>query len=1351
MRRNPAPRAWKTQRGSTRYPCKAKHVGKRIRRQGRPYDVTTCATPKRGTTVGQYWLTPEGQAEERGHAVPKPAVSRALAREKKGGRDSKGFLARLKGRSEPSSAVRGLLPAPGPRLPEMPPMGALEAVRPQFQPSRPSFGPGTPDPRKPLGFGPGTPEPRRWFPSKAALEQPRERPIFLSNGWPHNDAALYSMPRVPIERGGIKVETRKYDSDSRFVDIVADAAPAAAVRSLQELLNDAIASAEKKFGVKTMVSNVWRRPGNEHDNVLIDQSVIVPSKATAKIVKYLLDKVPDAMRAQTGLEPDMPWPSPLMDQSVWDQAVHLRSEGKVRPAATYQAEYDRRVAKHQATMALMDDAALAAWEWPRSTEYARRLAQSGSRDYPKTMSPTERIAFNAELARRGVSDPRELDQRAMIAAQAKAPVTALERLRHTLADRAKVLLAKVDAMEAARVIYKPKAKGLRDKIPAPKWFFGTYIGSGELAEAGRVLDDLETTVDGLEHQNEPKVDVAPAVEMLASKSLLIPSTGSRIFRVPTYFSYRVYHELIAYLVTPGDVATVSARETEVLRDLREASKDRKRGEVFEFHVERAFSERRTTLKAEQIAGNLVILRPEESVASLFATVDRKRTVGHLVFLGDREVYIKIGRTAQSGQIMVRRVNDPPEAKPRQVGTFTAGWRHDTASLVKQAALATAVPGSPERPRVPEAAQPMWRPHRPEAPQPAWRSPLPDRAFTDNESNTLRTLQGHSVLRKYHVLKSGLKSEPLTESDASSLWSAVPSSGVTVGARRASFDALINRALAAYAAGYAFKGRDWLPAIGTIRDLRDLSNALASMFPPTGELTPGPLVKAGEEYEWVETEVGGARLRDRGKTMIKVYPTNNPERAAKLYVTRAGVIEDALDNVVLDSNMSTPRLKKAAVELLANSIVRADGTLVFDATPFTKPVDVSVPAASETRTQKRAPKHVDRPALPAGMASPECCGDFIVNTKDLIRVLRVFAPVIDGREANVISRNVLLVASPGAVGVAGWGSGWSEGADKPQGWTLVGVSLAAKVKTSGAIVTSVKGLLEALKTAPPEVHIDASTSAYALVNGRPVPAEGVTVETYREMPKRTWHESALIKASDLSGLLDRTAYAMSTDDTRPQLASLKLEASKGTVSLRAIATDGHRLATSLAQAKITEDVSAIVPSRMVAVLRPLIAQSHPDAIVRVGMAGDAKSPDIAFEFPGGFVRGTIMPTGFPFWEQVFPTKTKQSDRKVTVNRAQFLAVLNAVNEASKAFGVELITEGDSLVIIGHGERVTAPVTLPAKIKGAKVRQSLGVRELYLRDLVSSVNGQEIVLGFSDPLDPIVVESAETHALIMPMRV
>lgn len=139
-RDNPRPAAWSKLRGSTPYPCKARAVGKQVRRQGREYTVESCATPARTKpAVGQFWLTRPGVP---GHAVPRPAVSRALRR---GARPPAAELFARWGRKRALPGSPGIytperfgagLPEPDrrqtPPLVGASPLGAREVVAPEL-------------------------------------------------------------------------------------------------------------------------------------------------------------------------------------------------------------------------------------------------------------------------------------------------------------------------------------------------------------------------------------------------------------------------------------------------------------------------------------------------------------------------------------------------------------------------------------------------------------------------------------------------------------------------------------------------------------------------------------------------------------------------------------------------------------------------------------------------------------------------------------------------------------------------------------------------------------------------------------------------------------------------------------------------------------------------------------------------------------------------------------------------------------------------------------------------------------------------------------------------------------------
>ena len=105
----------------------------------------------------------------------------------------------------------------------------------------------------------------------------------------------------------------------------------------------------------------------------------------------------------------------------------------------------------------------------------------------------------------------------------------------------------------------------------------------------------------------------------------------------------------------------------------------------------------------------------------------------------------------------------------------------------------------------------------------------------------------------------------------------------------------------------------------------------------------------------------------------------------------------------------------------------------------------------------------------------------------------------------------------------------------------------------------------------------------------------------------------VSACDLKRLIDKTGFAISTEETRYYLNGIYLHAAgdEGTKCLRAVATDGHRLARGDTALPVgAENIpGVIVPRKTVAELRKLIDESDGDVMIALS---DSK---IRFAFNG----------------------------------------------------------------------------------------------------------------------------------------
>src|SRR5882757_7933560 len=147
---------------------------------------------------------------------------------------------------------------------------------------------------------------------------------------------------------------------------------------------------------------------------------------------------------------------------------------------------------------------------------------------------------------------------------------------------------------------------------------------------------------------------------------------------------------------------------------------------------------------------------------------------------------------------------------------------------------------------------------------------------------------------------------------------------------------------------------------------------------------------------------------------------------------------------------------------------------------------------------------------------------------------------------------------------------------------------------------------------------------------------------------------LLSAGDLKRLIDRTRFAISTEETRYYLNGIYLHAAKSDKldMLRAVATDGHRLARM--EIPLPEGASGmpgvIVPRKTVTELRKLLDEMDQDVAVALS---DTK---IRFTFADTVLTSKLIDGTFPDYDRVIPTN---NDRILEVSCKEFAEAVDRV--------------------------------------------------------------------------------------------
>ena len=260
------------------------------------------------------------------------------------------------------------------------------------------------------------------------------------------------------------------------------------------------------------------------------------------------------------------------------------------------------------------------------------------------------------------------------------------------------------------------------------------------------------------------------------------------------------------------------------------------------------------------------------------------------------------------------------------------------------------------------------------------------------------------------------------------------------------------------------------------------------------------------------------------------------------------------------------------------------------------------------------------------------------------------------------------------------------------------------------------------------------------------------EDFPSMTDEGLDHSFGLGAAELRRLIDRTRFAISTEETRYYLNGIFLHAvEEGAAScLRAVATDGHRLA----QVEIALPPGAggmppvIVPRKTVGEVRKLIDEVDPGQTIEVALS----TARIRFKVDRAVLRSRLIDGTFPDYQRVIPSG----------NDKLLLARTKELSEAVDRVAI-ISTEKSRAIKLSLAE---AKLTLSAisPDAGRAVEEldvsyvsdplEIGFNARYILDMSSQIEGDEVEFAMADAGSPTLVrdpKDSSTLYVLMPMRV
>lgn len=237
---------------------------------------------------------------------------------------------------------------------------------------------------------------------------------------------------------------------------------------------------------------------------------------------------------------------------------------------------------------------------------------------------------------------------------------------------------------------------------------------------------------------------------------------------------------------------------------------------------------------------------------------------------------------------------------------------------------------------------------------------------------------------------------------------------------------------------------------------------------------------------------------------------------------------------------------------------------------------------------------------------------------------------------------------------------------------------------------------------------------------------------------------------LKNLIDKTQFAISTEETRYYLNGIYLHVvdSDGEPKLRAVATDGHRLARSELQAPAGAEgmPGVIIPRKTVSELYKLV--DDPDVKVTVELS-DTK---IRFTIGSIVLTSKLIDGTFPDYQRVIPTA---NEKALIIDRQSFAQAVDRVSTISSERGraVKLsLSDGQLVLTVNNPDSGSATEELAADYSDDPME--IGFNARYLLDVTAQLSGDQAHFLLADAGSPTLIRDGsdkDSLYVLMPMRV
>jgi DNA polymerase-3 subunit beta len=363
--------------------------------------------------------------------------------------------------------------------------------------------------------------------------------------------------------------------------------------------------------------------------------------------------------------------------------------------------------------------------------------------------------------------------------------------------------------------------------------------------------------------------------------------------------------------------------------------------------------------------------------------------------------------------------------------------------------------------------------------------------------------------------------------------------------------------------------------------------------------------------------------------------------------------------------------------------------------------------------------------------------FNITSGELVKALSAVAGVVPSKATLPILENVLFESVDGALKLTA-----------TDNEIYIVEKLPAEIVQDGSVAIPARRLLDTMRQLPDIplsfdiddrciVKFRTDRGAYKLV--------GAKAEDFPMLPSVSEGTTIMVDTESLTSGIEKTRFAVSTDDLRPNMMGVYFQVDEE--KTRLVATDGHRLVRL-----VKHDMKGDVPVNFI-VPDKALAQ-----VTRTLNGGETKMQitkhHVRFTNGDAEVIARLINESYPNYENVIP---KENEKIMTVGKDDMLATVRRVSifSSSTTRQIRLNLSQDEVSIFAEDYEMSSEARESIKCQYDADDMVIGFNARYLADVLHNITGDEVTFAFSTPNRAGIVQPIEQAAdedllmLIMPV--